>query len=258
MKKMIAILVLPFLPEGAVAQFNTAYYRAPAATVEIKPFDESQIRGTFLDYQIEGMVKRTGAGRKKESRSEVPDAGPETGPAREETKGRKKEGRKRLAPITEQNLAFLERQSLSMPLDEMAITSPFGSRFHPVDKVFKMHSGIDLRAHEDPVYSVLDGIVLEAGYADDAGNYVVVLHSESFETVYAHLAAVYADIGQKVSAGQVIGLSGNTGKSTAPHLHFAVKENGRYVDPIKFLNDLIETNNAILDYGQHEHEGHAE
>ena len=126
-----------------------------------------------------------------------------------------------------------------MPLKRMLITSNYGNRFHPVDRVNKFHAGIDLRANSDYVYAVLDGIVSEADYSGGAGNYIKVRHKD-FETVYMHLTRSFYSEGDLIYAGDIIALSGNTGKSTAPHLHFAVKENGRYINPIQFLNDLIQ------------------
>lgn len=139
---------------------------------------------------------------------------------------------------------------ISMPLKEgLNITSPFGTRIHPIFGNTKMHNGVDLEANYVLVYSVLDGIVTEAGWDDNGGgNYIKVLHSNRFETSYLHLSEMYYKVGEKVKAGYIIAKSGNSGNSTGAHLHFAVKEFGRYINPIQFLNDLKKANNLINTY----------
>ena len=137
-----------------------------------------------------------------------------------------------------------------MPLkEELSVSSPFGTRIHPIFGNVKMHNGVDLEAKYVLVYSVLDGIVTEAGWDENGGgNYIKVLHSNRFETSYLHLSEIYYKVGEKVKAGYIITKSGNSGNSTGAHLHFAVKEFGRYINPIQFLNDLKKANNLINTY----------
>lgn len=142
-----------------------------------------------------------------------------------------------------------EKQLIFMPLAKMIVTSEFGLRYHPVDKIYKEHNGIDLRANKSFVYAVLDGEVLDSGYTQNNGNYIIIKHQD-FETAYLHLDSFYNIKSDKIFAGDIIGITGSTGKSTGEHLHFSVKENNRYIDPISFLNTLITTNNKLLDYGQ--------
>ncbi|MPT33046.1 MAG: M23 family metallopeptidase, partial [Chryseobacterium sp.] len=71
------------------------------------------------------------------------------------------------------------------------------------------------------------------------GNYIKVKHYNRYETAYLHLSEIYYKVGELVKAGYVIAKSGNSGNSTGAHLHFAVRENGKYIDPVQFLNDLI-------------------
>ncbi|OCA69181.1 hypothetical protein BBI01_18120 [Chryseobacterium artocarpi] len=154
---------------------------------------------------------------------------------------------KKLPLIESRNYTIEERQIVYMPLENMTVTSNFGTRFHPIDKVEKFHSGVDFRAKNNYVFAVLDGTVSEAGYSNAAGNYIKVRHGD-FETIYLHLSKTFFSYGDIIYAGDIIAVTGNTGKSTAPHLHFSVKENGKYINPIRFLNDLIQTNNALADY----------
>jgi murein DD-endopeptidase MepM/ murein hydrolase activator NlpD len=137
-----------------------------------------------------------------------------------------------------------------MPLNrEISITSPYGTRMHPIFGASKFHNGIDLAANYENVYSVLDGIVTETGWDNNGGgNYIKVNHFNRFETAYLHLSEIYYRVGEFVKAGFIIAKSGNSGNSTGPHLHFSVKEFGQSIDPTHFLNDLIKVNQLITTY----------
>lgn len=138
------------------------------------------------------------------------------------------------------------RSKISMPLDNrIVVTSPFGWRTHPIFRTSKMHNGTDLKANYENVYAVLDGFVIESGNSSGGGKYIKVRHSDSFVTSYLHLSEMYYEVGERVKAGFIIARSGNSGNSTGPHLHFAVQENGKYINPLRFLNDLINANNLI-------------
>jgi murein DD-endopeptidase MepM/ murein hydrolase activator NlpD len=134
-----------------------------------------------------------------------------------------------------------------MPLNrEISITSPYGTRMHPIFGASKFHNGIDLAANYENVYSVLDGIVTETGWDNNGGgNYIKVNHFNRFETAYLHLSEIYYRVGEFVKAGFIIAKSGNSGNSTGPHLHFSVKEFGQNINPTHFLNDLIKVNQLI-------------
>lgn len=138
---------------------------------------------------------------------------------------------------------------ISMPLDKsIVVISPFGWRMHPIFRTGKMHKGTDLKANYENVYAVLDGVVIESGNSSGGGKYIKIRHSDSFVTSYLHLSEIYYEAGEFVKAGFIIARSGNSGNSTGPHLHFAVQENGKYINPITFLNDLINANNLIPTY----------
>ena len=136
---------------------------------------------------------------------------------------------------------------IHMPLKNgISVTSPYGTRTHPIFGGIKLHNGADLKANYEKVYSVMDGIVTASGWdPKGGGNYIKVKHSDSFETSYLHLSEIYYKVGEFVKAGFIIAKSGNSGNSTGPHLHFSVIENGSYINPIRFLNDLIKANNLI-------------
>lgn len=148
--------------------------------------------------------------------------------------------------ITEEELI----SKISMPLGRrIIVTSPFGRRTHPIFGSVKMHTGVDLKANYENVYAVLDGIVTASGWDSGGGGYYIrIKHSGSFETSYLHLSETYYRTGESVKAGFIVAKSGNKGNSTGAHLHFAVIENGKYINPIRFLNDLIKGNNLIATY----------
>ncbi len=115
------------------------------------------------------------------------------------------------------------------------ITSPFGNRLHPILKVYKLHTGVDIagsNCNGKPVVAAAAGTVIVAKYSSSYGNYVVIDHGGGITTLYAHSSKLEVKAGDKVKAGQEIMKVGTTGYSTGPHLHFEVRENGTYVDPI--------------------------
>ena len=134
-----------------------------------------------------------------------------------------------------------------MPLNrEISITSPYGTRMHPIFGASKFHNGIDLAANYENVYSVLDGVVTETGWDNKGGgNYIKIKHFDRFETAYLHLSEIYYRVGEFVNTGFIIAKRGNSGNSTGPHLHFSVKEFGQNINPTHFLNDLIKVNQLI-------------
>jgi len=125
--------------------------------------------------------------------------------------------------------------------DLRRIGSLFGYRTDPFYKVTKFHEGIDFAAAVGtPIYATGDGVVSEAEYNSGGyGNKIIINHGYSYETVYAHLSKIKVKKGQRVKRGEIIGLMGNTGKSTAPHLHYEVHKAGVPMNPIYFFfNDI--------------------
>ena len=140
----------------------------------------------------------------------------------------------------EDTIAFLPLQAtakkyISLPLDTIIITSPYGERVHPIKGIKHFHTGVDLRCNNAYIYSIMPGFVLKAGSNRSIGHYVMVEHGDII-SIYGHLHTVFVRNSQVVEAGQPIGISGNTGVSTAPHLHFAVKMHKKYIDPTIVLN----------------------
>lgn len=122
---------------------------------------------------------------------------------------------------------------LRYPLDRLHVTSPFGSRIHPITGQRKTHHGIDYgNPTGTPVYAVAEGVVTVSGYDQYSGNKIAIRHRDNSESWYMHLSARGVSVGAKVAPRQCIGKVGNTGRSTGPHLHFGFKnEKGAWINP---------------------------
>lgn len=124
-----------------------------------------------------------------------------------------------------------------IPCNYTRFSSPFGYRVHPVYKDWRFHYGVDLSAPSGtPIVASRSGVVTTATYSSSAGYYVTVDHQDGFSTKYLHMTHYIVSVGEKVSAGQVIGYVGSTGTSTGPHLHFSVLYNGSHVNPANYIN----------------------
>lgn len=121
------------------------------------------------------------------------------------------------------------------------LASGFGYRVHPVYKVKKLHTGIDFSAPiGTPIYATADGTIEEVNVSFSGyGKTLIIEHGFGFKTRYAHMHQFAVKEGEKVKRGQVIGYVGNTGTSTASHLHYEVIKNGSKINPVHyFFNDL--------------------
>lgn len=118
------------------------------------------------------------------------------------------------------------------------VTSGFGSRRDPFDGTVRAHHGIDLGLRAGtPVHAERDGVVTFAGQQHGYGNVVIIDHGNGVETRYAHCASLAVTTGDTVTEGAVLGTVGSTGRSTGPHLHFELRENGRPTDPESFIKE---------------------
>ncbi|TAM36189.1 MAG: M23 family metallopeptidase [Burkholderiaceae bacterium] len=131
----------------------------------------------------------------------------------------------------------LHHAYLKSPVEFTHITSGFSMRYHPILHIWKKHLGVDYAGPiGTPVRTVADGVVEFAGVQSGYGNVIYVLHRPgpdgSHMTVYAHLSKILVRKGESVSQGQNIGLIGETGWATGPHLHFEYRVNGVYEDPV--------------------------
>ncbi len=143
-------------------------------------------------------------------------------------------------PISAGTIGSSTHSGWQWPLKAISVSSAFGSRYHPVYKTWSFHNGTDLGASEGtPVYAVHSGKVTHVGWdSGGGGNIVVIDHGGGIQTLYMHLSQPLVSAGQSVNGGQQVALSGNTGTSTGPHLHFTVKVNGVATDPIPFMRQF--------------------
>lgn len=137
----------------------------------------------------------------------------------------------------DQALEALRPLPLGYPVQVTGISSGFGARLDPVNGERSFHEGIDLRGHYgSQVKATADGKVIEQGYNDDYGWYVLLNHGDRYTTLYAHNQKLLTKPGEPVVRGQAIALLGSTGRSTGPHLHYEIRRNSRPVNPNKYLN----------------------
>ena len=123
---------------------------------------------------------------------------------------------------------------LRYPVENFNVTSPFGYRIHPITGINTFHNGIDIGIPLNTnIRAQADGIVNKIWISPKGGLQLRITYKNGLIVGYAHLDSVEVGINQKVSAGQLIALSGNTGLSTGPHLHYTIKDKqGNYIDPI--------------------------
>ena len=125
---------------------------------------------------------------------------------------------------------------MKTPINGARLSSSFGMRKHPIDGFNKMHRGTDFAAPEGtPIMASGDGRIIKVGWCGGGGNCVKIKHNSTYQTIYAHMLKFASGIktGTRVKQGQIIGFVGSTGKSTGPHLHYEVIENGRHINSQK-------------------------
>lgn len=117
------------------------------------------------------------------------------------------------------------------------VTSPFGWREHPVYHYNRFHNGVDIGAKSgSDILAAYNGTVVAAAWNASMGNYIMINHGDGLYTIYMHCSKFYISQGQYVTRGQVIAAVGSTGVSTGPHLHFGVRLNGEYKDPLTYVS----------------------
>lgn len=134
------------------------------------------------------------------------------------------------------DLKKIEEQHWSYPLPGAHVISPYGGRGG------RGHAGVDIKTKpNDKVLAAFDGVVTQSGPYFGYGNYIVIRHAFGFSTCYSHQSKNFVKVGQKVKAGEVIGLTGQTGRATTPHLHFEIRFCGRTIDPSIFFDHANHT-----------------
>lgn len=141
--------------------------------------------------------------------------------------------------------------SVSYPMDKMVVNSPYGWRRDPFTGKQKLHNGMDFHARSNKVYAMMDGEVIKVGYDERSGAYVTIRHGD-YTVSYCHLSKALVRKSTVVKAGEVVAITGNTGRSTGEHLHLAVKYKGKYINPNILLDFIKETRDkAIVHYSSH-------
>jgi len=134
----------------------------------------------------------------------------------------------------------VKKALLRTPIDGAQLSSGYGMRLHPILGYTKMHRGIDFAAPRGtPIMAASDGVVEEAGWRGDYGNFILIRHDGDYETAYAHLSRLTRGLrpGTPVRQGEVIGFVGATGRATGPHLHFEVRVRGEQVNPLSVKSE---------------------
>lgn len=122
------------------------------------------------------------------------------------------------------------------PVRYAGVSSPFGNRFHPVLKRYILHTGVDLVAKYVPLRAAKSGVVTFAGNMSGYGKIIIIRHDNGYETRYAHLSVISTNVGEHVNQGDLIGKTGNSGRTTGAHLHFEIRQNGVPKNPMKYLH----------------------
>lgn len=135
--------------------------------------------------------------------------------------------------------------SVSYPLKKIIVTSPYGRRKDPFTGKRRSHNGLDLRARNEEVYAMMPGKVVKVSSDKRSGKYVTIRHGD-YIVSYCHLSKALVKKGAKVLPGEVVAISGNTGRSTGPHLHITTKYGKKHIDPAILLQLVKETREEAL------------
>lgn len=148
----------------------------------------------------------------------------------------------RVRPALEQTLAEEAARTAAFPsakpLDgKLSVSSEFGLRSNPFGgRSYEVHSGIDFRGPIGlPVMATAEGLIVNAEHISGYGKHIVIEHGYGHSTLYAHLADINVQVGDRVKRGDIIGTLGNTGRSSGPHLHYEIHRNGQAVNPRYYL-----------------------
>lgn len=126
------------------------------------------------------------------------------------------------------------------PLDSLIVNSYYGWRLHPVDSIETLHTGVDFRASiGDTVFSTGSGSCSFAGWKNGYGNTIVIDHNLNHNSIYAHLDTIFILDSMYILANTPIGLSGNSGKTSGPHLHYEIRVGNSPINPMAYIKSNI-------------------
>lgn len=206
MKKLIAIIILAGCATITYAQFHTiARHSSVFRIEEVREVQTSKVLPA--SGNVETGISDAGAGKQQ----------------------------------AEERKMWIQRYlSVSYPLDEIVVNSRFGVRKDPFTGKEKRHNGLDLRARFVDVYSMMEGEVIKVASDRQAGKYIIIRYG-SYTVSYCHLSKPLVRKGDRVMPGEVIAVSGNSGKSTSAHLHITAKFRDKHIDPDILLRFVRET-----------------
>jgi len=208
---LLIILIFLFKVNASYTQIITITQKGRTIIPPANP--NSQTVVVSFSYKKSGTKDKFGSSQKKESQNEID---------------------------FERILVLKSNKIFSLPLSGMLyVTSGFGERYHPIYHKEIFHDGIDLKADYEIVKTIANGFIAKQGYDERAGNYLIIQHGNGIESIYCHLSKFLCSPDDLVFAGDVIAISGATGAVTAPHLHFAIKKDGRFIDPLPVLKAII-------------------
>jgi len=136
----------------------------------------------------------------------------------------------------DKNGKSIKKALMKTPINGARLSSKFGMRKHPIDGYNKMHRGTDFAAPMGtPIMASGDGVIVKAQWCGGGGNCIKIKHNSTYQTIYAHMSKFANGMksGKRIKQGQIIGYVGSTGKSTGPHLHYEVLENGKKINSQK-------------------------
>ena len=186
------------------------------------------VEGRLIAAQQAKEDKKKNKNKEKEKEKEKPEKPPK------ETKGSPP------PPPPEDNddggrSAAYSGAGFAYPVRYAGVSSPFGNRYHPVLKRYILHTGVDLVAKYVPLRAAKAGVVTFAGNMSGYGKIIIIRHDNGYETRYAHLSVISTNVGEHVNQGDLIGKTGNSGRTTGAHLHFEIRQNGSPKNPMKYL-----------------------
>lgn len=140
--------------------------------------------------------------------------------------------------------------SVSYPMDRMVVNSSYGWRRDPFTGKQSLHSGMDFHARSNEVYAMMKGEVIKVGYDKRSGNYVTIRHGD-YTVSYCHLSRIWVRKDVIVKPGELVAITGNTGRSTGEHLHLSVKYKNRYINPDILLDFVRKTKEETIKHLTH-------
>lgn len=141
----------------------------------------------------------------------------------------------RIADSMQMSVSELSYYPVIFPIKEPVITSGYGMRIHPIYKVRKFHTGIDIaKPKGTPVYATGNGVVIRKGYCSGYGYFIEIQHTGGFRSFYAHLSKIFVNKGDTVNIGKHIACVGNSGVVTGCHLHYEIRKGNHLLNPIEW------------------------